>query len=143
MREDKLQSDIVRKFSELYPNKRGQLFHVPNQRNNKVQAFQAKSLGIFAGVADLIFIDYLPGGDTLICALELKTLESRHKVDHIEQQLEWGKTLERCGGFWRLCRTVDEAIAFVAGDYENDTTLSIRDVEKMIKENKNKKTIKF
>lgn len=143
MTESQLQSGIVRKFSELYPNKRGQLFHVPNQRSHQVQAFQAKSLGIYAGVADLIYIDILYGNDTLILGLELKSPETRHKVEHIEQQLDWGRTLEACGGFWRICRTVDEAIAFISGDYENDVALSIRDIEKMIKENGNKKTIKF
>lgn len=143
MTESQLQSGIVRKFSELYPNKRGHLFHVPNQRNNQVQAFQAKSLGIYAGVADLIYIDILYGNDTLILGLELKSPGTRHKVEHIEQQLDWGKTLEACGGCWRICRTVDEAIAFISGDYENDVALSIRDIEKMIKENGNKKTIQF
>lgn len=143
MSEDKLQSDIVRKFSELYPEKRGQLFHVPNQRNNQKQVFQARSLGIFPGVADLIYIDILYGSDTLIHGLEIKSPGSRHKVDHIEQQVEWGKILERCGGFWRICRSVDESIAFISGDYENDTALSIKDVEKMIQDNGKKKTIQF
>ncbi len=140
--EEALQSGIVRKFSELYPNKRGQLFHVPNQRNHKLQAFKAKSIGVYAGVADLLFMQPNDVGIELN-AIELKLPNTRHKVEHIEQQIEWAKTLQRCGGFWRLCRTVDEAIAFIECDSSKENGLTVFDVEKMLKENKGKKTIKF
>ena len=134
MSEIKLQSDIVRKFSELYPEKRGQLFHVPNERNNQAQVWKAKSIGIFSGVSDLFFIDFINVG------IELKEVNSRHKISHINQQMEWAKILESKGGVWRLCRTVDEAIKCTEHNYQG---LTISQVEEMILDNGTKKTIKF
>ena len=134
MSEIKLQSDIVRKFSELYPNKRGQLFHVPNERNNLTQVFQAKAIGIFSGVSDLIYLD------NIIVGIELKEMESRHKVSHILQQLEWGEIIESKGHIWRLCRTIDEAISCTEHNYKG---LTINQVKRMLAENGNKKTLKF
>lgn len=139
MSEQRLQSDIVRKFSELYPNRKGQLFHVSNERNNSKQAFIAQSIGIVPGVSDLIYFEYRLGIE--LKGIELKELNSRHKVDHVKVQLSWAKTLEECGGEWSLCRTVDEAINFIKG--EQNQGLTIEEVEKMISENGNKKTIKF
>lgn len=141
--EEALQSDIVRTFSELYPEKRGQLFHVPNQRNHKLQAFKAKSIGIHSGVADLLFMQPNGIAELELSAIELKLPNSRHKVEHIEQQLEWAKTLQRCGGFWRLCTTLEQAMAFIECDTSKDSGLLIGDVEALIRANKEKKTIKF
>jgi hypothetical protein len=143
MSEKRLQSDIVRKFSELYPLKRGQLFHVSNERNNKLQAFQAKANGIFNGVSDLIYFE-LNGLDvsdsaTFLIGIEVKEFGSRHERDRIVSQVEWGKILELQGGIWRLCRSVDEAISCVNLDFKG---LSISDVEKLLTEQKTK-TIKF
>lgn len=137
MSENRLQSDIIREFSELYPEKRGQLFHVPNQRNHKLQAFQARSLGIFPGVSDLIYLSY----NNIKC-IELKIEGSRHKVSHIEQQIEWAKTVEHCGHQWRLCKSVIEAIRFINGAVNNNGMI-IKEVEQLIKENGSKKTIRF
>lgn len=137
MKEDRLQSDIVRRYSELYPERRGRLFHVPNQRNHKLQAFQARGLGIFPGVSDLIYIGY-----GYIKCIELKTPGSRHKVDHIIQQVEWGKLVESLGHEWRICTNLVQAIKFIDDSIHCDA-LKFEDVEKMLKENGNKKTIKF
>ncbi len=140
MTEQKLQSDIVRKFSELYPEKRGQLFHVSNERNNQKQAFIAQSIGIVPGVSDLIYFE--PSyRELFLHGIELKVKGSTHKVSHIESQLRWAKTLEDSNGYWSLCRTIDEAINFIEGK-PNDG-LSIQEVEEMLKNNGSKKTIKF
>lgn len=142
MSEQRLQSDIVRKFSELYPYKKGQLFHVANERNSSKQAFIAQSIGIVPGVSDLIYFECNFTLDLSMKGIELKTPNSRHKVEHIKVQLNWGKTLEKNGGHWRLCRSVKEAIYFI-DSMGYDEGLTIEDVEKMIQENGNKKTIKF
>ena len=56
MSEIKLQSDIAREIPVRYPNLRGQFFHVSNERKSQNQAFQARSIGIFPGVSDFLFI---------------------------------------------------------------------------------------
>lgn len=134
MSEEKLQSDIVRKFSELYPEKRGQLFHVPNERITASQKLKAKSIGVFSGVSDLIYI-----GNGKICCLELKAPNSYHKITHVQQQVDWGKTMESIGNRWRMITTVSDAIDFING---HDFGLTTIEVQKMI-DNSKSKTIKF
>ena len=138
--EDQLQSSIVRKFSEIYPERRGQLFHVANERNHALQAMQARSKGIFPGVADLIYIELGAMYRIRILAIELKTPESSHKVETVEQQVEWGEILEKNGGNWRLCDNIDDAIYCINGFYKGLTT---EDVREILANNSNKKTIKF
>ena len=148
MSEIRLQSDIVRRFSELYPEKRGQLFHVANERNHKLQAFQAKAIGIFSGVSDLIYFNEKPNEigtfsrekNTFMLGLEVKEPGKSHKKDHIECQIDWGRTLERNGGKWVLSTSVESAIEATLGNYSN--CLSISDVEELLKKDK-LKTIKF
>lgn len=142
MSEIKLQSDIAREFSVRYPNKRGQLFHVSNERNNPVQAMQARSIGIFPGVADFLYFEksfHTDHPSVFMVGLEVKEPGTRHKREHIEQQLEWGRILERQGGIWRLVRTVEEAISCTELDLKG---LTIQEVEKML-ENTKTKTIQF
>lgn len=140
MSEIKLQSDIAREFSVRYPKLKGQFFHVSNERNNKVQAFQAKSIGIINGVSDFIYFDKNHLGLKMI-GLEVKEPNSYHKVDHIIQQIKWGNVLERCGGLYFIVRSVQEAIEVIEGHYLN--ALCIEEIEKMLSENGSKKTIKF
>lgn len=134
MSEIRLQSDIARKYSELFPLKRGQLFHVSNERNNALQAMQARSIGIFPGVSDFIYFEM-----NLFLGMEVKEPGTRHKREHIEQQVEWGRTLESQGGVWRLVRTVEEAISCIELDFQG---LTIKEVETMLK-NVKTKTILF
>lgn len=134
MSEIRLQSDIARKYSELFPLKRGQLFHVSNERNNALQAMQARSIGIFPGVSDFIYFEM-----NLFLGMEVKEPGTRHKREHIEQQVAWGRTLESQGGVWRLVRTVKEAISCINLDFQG---LTIEEVETMLK-NVKTKTILF
>lgn len=132
--EEKLQSTIAIEFSQRHPEKRGQLFHVSNERNNKIQAFKARSIGIVPGVADFIYFS-----KDFNIATELKTIGSRHEVSRIKKQVEWAKVWEQEGNFWRLCQTLDEAMSCYEGNFKGKT---IGDVEKMLKSVKTK-TIKF
>jgi hypothetical protein len=134
MREDKLQSLIAVKFSQKYPNKEGQLFHVSNERNNKIQAYKARAIGIIPGVADFIYFD-----DAFNVATELKVPGSRHEVAKVRKQIKWGRTWERKGNVWRLCRTVKEAMSCYKGKFKG---LTLDEVEKMLDSVKTK-TIKF
>ena len=129
-KEEKLQSDIVVRFSQLYPDKRGQLYHPANERNNKLQAIRAKAIGIFPGVADLIYFD-----DEIDVATELKVPGSYHDRYTVEGQMNWGKIWEAKGRIWRLCRTVDEAINCYDG---NPKGLTTKEVKTMLKTQKTK-----
>jgi len=141
MTEEKLLSDTVRLFSELYPEKRGQFFHVSNERKtgNPLEVMRAKSIGIFSGIADLLFFEnHNPSGYNDI-AIELKVPESRHKRKHIEAQIEWAKIWEREGRVWRLCINKEDAISCTEGRLKG---LTIADVEAMLQTQKTD-TIKF
>lgn len=134
MSEEKLQSEIAVEFSQRFPKKKGQLFHVSNERNHKIQAFKARAIGIYPGVADFIFIS-----KKFNVATELKAPGSYHKREKIEQQVEWGKVWEREGNIWRLCITKKEALSCYKGKFKG---LTIEQVENKLKSTKNK-TIRF
>jgi len=127
-KEQILQKDIIRKQSELYPNKRGRLFHIPNERNNKRQAFIARSIGIFPGVADLIYFS-----KKFNVATELKVPGNRYKVASVGAQVWWGEVWEKQGNVWRLCTTVEEAISCYQGDFKGYTLKEMKKILKRIK----------
>lgn len=128
--EVKLQSEIVREFSARFPHLRGQLFHVPNQRNHQLQAMQARSIGIFPGVADLLYFkEYTVHGFTVenVCkliALEVKESSSSHKLDHVRQQYEWGVILENAGGKYVIVMSVEQAMEAVNDNFTNCMSLA-------------------
>jgi hypothetical protein len=132
--EERLQSDIVRKFSELYPEKSGQLFHASNERNHKLQAFKARAIGIIPGVADLIYFSKY-----LDVATEIKAPGSRHLIATVRGQLRWGRVWESQGNTWRLCTTVDEAISCYQGNFKGKTLDEVDEYLRSVKT----KTIKF
>ena len=146
MSEIKLQSDMVRKISELYPHLRGQIFHVPNQRNHELQAIRARAEGIFPGVADLLYFKEMTAHGFQIenccklIALEVKEPNSTHKLDHVIQQAEWGQILENNGGKYVIVQTVEQSIEVINENYEN--VIDLRTLWKVIKNCKSK-TIMF
>src|SRR5690606_20025556 len=98
MTENQLSCQIVKAVRNKHPDTRGRFFHISNERNNKTQAYIAKAIGIFPGVADFIYLykdKYnLRNGLLGFIALEVKVPNSRHDVSHIEQQVEWGELVE-------------------------------------------------
>lgn len=146
MSEDKLLSECVRLFSERHPDKRGQLFHVSNERNNQTQVWLARAKGIFPGVSDLIYLELFSwtwnnvfNPSVSLVGIELKVLGNRHKREHIEQQIEWAKILESQGGVWRLCTNAEDAVSCTEMNFKG---LTISDVEMLLKTQKTK-TIQF
>ena len=145
MSEIKLQSNIAVEFSRRYPKLKGQFFHVSNERNNKIQAFQARAIGIIPGVSDFLYFekfnlkeDDLPS--TTLIGFEVKEPGSRHLVSHVFQQVKWARVLTQNGGRWFLVRSVDEVMNIIEGIPSN--ALSVDEVEEMLI-NCNAKTIKF
>lgn len=142
MGEIQLQSKIAQTVSVRFPKLKGQFFHVSNERNNKIQAFQARSIGIIPGVSDFILLEsnFFDQNSCLVTGIEVKEPGKYHEVAHVRQQIKWAKKLESIGGIWFLVTSVDEALKAVTKDYEG--LKRIADVEKMLDECKTK-TIKF
>lgn len=145
MSEVRLQSDIAVEYSRRYPKLQGQLFHVSNERNNKIQAFQARAIGIIPGVSDFIYFELFHpkengSSSSLMIGMEVKEVGSRHEVQHLKNQLKWGKTLENCGGRYFIVRSVDEAMDVIEGRYLS--AINIEEFERIISECKTK-TLKF
>jgi hypothetical protein len=128
MNETKLQSLITIKFSQKYPKKSGQLFHVPNERNHMLQAFKARAIGIIPGVADFLFFS-----KSFNVATELKIEGSRHKVATLRNQIKWGRTWEAQGNTWRLCMTVKEAMSCYKGKFKGMTLDELEEKLKDVK----------
>lgn len=143
MSETQVQWKMVTAFSQGFPEKRGQLFHVSNERNNPIQAMKAKGIGIFNGVSDLIYFtkSYWITG-CAVYGIEVKEENSRHKRDHIIAQMEWGQVLESNGGKWRICKNVEQFLNFITDKPNSDKGLSISDVQEILK-NQKTKTILF
>lgn len=134
--------DINLEIRNKYPQTRGCFFHVSNERSNKTQAYIAKAIGIHAGVSDFIYLHKdehnLRKGLLGFTGLEVKVPNSRHKVEHIEQQVEWGELVESLGGYWRLVTSVEEAVSCIEGNLKGYTTQELRI---MLKNNKLKNLI--
>ena len=159
MTETQLQSKIAVAFRDKYPEKRGQLFHVSNERNNKIQAFNAQGIGIVPGVTDYIYADRplvtpelmktlsratMINKKTIsfiiglvfqelnlvdLVLIELKVKGTYHKKKHLQSQIRWGRMMESLGATWRLCTEVDEVISCTEKDYRG---MTLDDLEEKI-----------
>ena len=137
-KETKLQSQIVVWFSQERPEERGCLFHVSNERNSPLQAFQARAIGIFPGVADLLYFSR-KNNSIHVTGIEVKAKGERHSVDHIKNQVEWGKKICSLGGEWFLVTSLEQAINIFNGKKDG---LTVDEVEELISNIKTK-TIVF
>jgi hypothetical protein len=99
MNELQLQAEIFKWHWNNIPEERGLLFHVNNKARNKIEGNKFKSLGVIAGVTDLIYLK--PGGRPIF--VELKTEEGKQSP----QQKEWQKTVESAGYDYRICRDLE------------------------------------
>jgi hypothetical protein len=99
MNEDQQQQQSVLYFNNKYKHLRGRLFRTENKTTSN-----AKGLGLVKGVADLQFI--LDNG--CIAPIELKAYGSRHKVKHLQHQLDWLKQVKKLSGHAYFCFSVDE-----------------------------------
>lgn len=84
------------------------LYHVPNEgKRTKAAAGIAKSMGLSAGVPDLI-LDY-PAGRYHGCRIEMKYGKNKPTKD----QEEWLKRLAAAGYFVAVCWSASAAIALL------------------------------
>ena len=105
MSEDRIQQDIYLWFHNEYPKLRGLLFHPANggSRNSREGA-KFKSMGVFPGVADLLFIY-----DRQLYAIELKT----PKGSQSEVQKYWESRVKKEGVYYTIIRSLEEFKKFI------------------------------
>jgi len=100
-----LQQQVYKFFHNTYPELRGILWKVENERKrNKYEQMIAKSTGLVSGVADLNMVY-----NGTFYGIEVKTETGRQTT----AQKEWQKTIENQGGVYVIIRTVDEFKEFI------------------------------
>ncbi len=104
--EGKIQAECVLWFNNNYPQFRKTLFHVPNENDrsdsNMIQGAIRKSLGVVAGVADLLFL-VSRGGYHGLC-IEMKDERGTQKP----AQKEWQAIIEAQGFKYVICRSLEQ-----------------------------------
>lgn len=103
--ESNLQIACVRWFRCQYPKLAKILFSVPNggTRNSREAGF-LKAEGVTAGVSDLILLK--PNGQYPYLCIEMKAGKNKQT----QHQIEFQKSIEKAGGKYVICRSVDEFI---------------------------------
>jgi hypothetical protein len=92
--ENPIRYECVRWFNQSYPTQHGALFGTFNEVVSKQQGSIYKSLGLIAGVADLI---YTKNGE--MSGIEMKAPQSSHDVIHLIRQSEWLLSVPKIGFF--------------------------------------------
>lgn len=104
--EGKIQAECFQWFWNTYPQYRGLLYHVPNENDradsNIIQGAIRKSLGVVAGVADLILM-IQRGGHGALC-IEMKDDKGVQRP----AQKDWQKIVEAQGYRYKICRSLEQ-----------------------------------
>lgn len=104
--EGKIQAACFQWFHNTFPQYRGLLFHVPNENDradsNPIQGAIRKSLGVWPGVADLLFL-LARGGYHGLC-IEMKDEHGQQKP----AQKEWQKIVEAQNYRYEICRGLEQ-----------------------------------
>lgn len=103
--EHQIQAQIIAYWNTNYPNHRKCLFHVQQKASNALEGARFKTLGVTAGVSDLILL--APNGITYF--LELKDQTGRQS-DH-QKAFEYQAT--SLNHIYRIIRSLDEFIALL------------------------------
>lgn len=111
--EGRIQAECFAWFWNTYPNYRKLLFHVPNENDradsNPIQGAMRKSLGVVAGVSDLILLLNRGGHGALL--IEMK---DEHGSQNTAQK-EWQRLVESQGYKYCLCRNLAQFKEIVIG----------------------------
>lgn len=114
--EGKIQAECYAWFWNNYPQYRKLLFHIPNENDrsdsNIIQGAIRKSLGVVAGVSDLILL--VPRGLYHGLCIEMKDEKGTQKP----AQKEWQTLVEAQGYKYCLCRSLAQ-FKNVISDYLN------------------------
>ena len=82
MSESQIQSKCILWFSQTYPERRGDVFATFQETINKIQGGQRNSMGLVAGVSDIIYINSLKN----IIGIEMKAPKTYHDTVHVLEQ---------------------------------------------------------
>lgn len=104
--EGKIQAECFSWFWNTYPQYRKCLFHVPNENDradsNIIQGAIRKSMGVVAGVADLILM--VKRGPYGALCIEMKDERGTQKP----AQKEWQVVVENQGYRYVICRSLEQ-----------------------------------
>jgi len=104
--EGRIQAECFSWFWNEFPKYRKLLFHVPNENDrsdsNVIQGAIRKSLGVVAGVADLLF--FVAHGEHHGLCIEMKDEHGQQKP----AQKEWQNLVERQGYRYEICRSLEQ-----------------------------------
>jgi hypothetical protein len=117
--EERLQHDLVMKFSQKYPDQQERLFMVQNNTYSQAHGNRMKSMGLRKSISDLMFI-----GDGFFAGIELKADGQKHKRSHIINQLKWGVMMIELGHFYIMTSNIDDAELFLTALMENNKKLA-------------------
>ena len=127
--ENKIQADIVKWFSQYQPQDRGCLFAVNNNSTSAAAGMKQKSLGVHAGVSDLILHRF-----RIMIGCEIKSSDKEHDTHHIANQIEWGETVEKNGGLYFVFTSLEEFKDYISFGKEPKYTLAaIKELHKSSK----------
>ena len=143
--EKELQHQLIMQFGQQYPQYRDLLFEVNNDTYNQRHAAKRKSMGMVAGVSDLILVSPYTGN---VHPIELKAPGSRHKATHIARQITWQRQIRSAGGVAIISANFDRVYAFIVSILNDDiqNAAIIADTERNIvlrKLDKGQATIAF
>lgn len=105
--EHKLQSALVKYFNHNYPSRTGELFATFQETKSKGQGGVMLSLGLIAGVADLLLCD-----NGVLVGIEVKAPNSSHNIEHLIRQAKWLLKVPKRGYF---CDSLDVFVDILEG----------------------------
>jgi len=101
MNEDQFQAATFMYLNNNYPELRGLLFHVPNEgAKSKFEGAKLKSMGVVAGVPDLILVSPM-------CGIELKMPNGRLSPSQNELHKTWLSAGVPCYVCWNAIEVVE------------------------------------
>lgn len=105
MTEHQIQAQIIAYFNQHYPQYRKCLFHVNNKAKDSLEGARFKTLGVVAGVSDLILL-----APNQVYFIELKDQTGRQS-DH---QKAFQQQAESLGHIYVVIRSLSEFQALVS-----------------------------
>ena len=108
-KELKLQAQMVLKFSQEYPERRGDLFATFQNTNSAIQGSNMLSAGLVAGVSDLIYIDSYGH----LIGIEVKFPGEYHNLIHILDQCRF--LIQNAHNGW-FCNSLESFCSIVELD---------------------------
>jgi len=104
-KEAKIQSACINWFRLQYPKLKNLLFAVPNGGSrNVIEAKNLKRQGVLPGVSDLIFL--VSSSKYPYLCIEMKHGKGRQS----ENQKRWQEEIEKAGGKYIICNSLDQFI---------------------------------